>query len=71
MKLIISIGPDTRGTRKYKSKKTARAALDRLLKKEMPRPDHCGLRFMDRKYTQYEVREANIYTLSEFFKVLE
>jgi hypothetical protein len=68
MNLIISIGPDLLSTKRYKTKDACQAVFTRLLKKKVLSYCNLELSFLGRKYNQFEVRNAILYTPQEFFE---
>jgi hypothetical protein len=67
MKLLISIGPDLIGVN-YKTKKSCYDMLSKLTKKKtkIDNPGHLHIKFKGKLYCTGEVKDALVFTLSEF-----
>jgi hypothetical protein len=70
MKLIIFVGPDTLATTRYTSKRAAKQALNRASNRKAVSDVSCDIKFLGRRYSPSELREAAVLTQNEFFNAL-
>ncbi len=71
MRLLVLIGPDIVATARYSSKASLRVFLDRASKRRSHSDISCEITVFNRRYSSSEIRNAEVVTLTEFFKIHE